>query len=64
MSPYQSEELENIRRTAERGLKVAQDKLDSPVIICTSRELDPFLDTFQHILDIIERIKLDAEKES
>lgn len=45
MNSYQKEELENIRRSAERGRKAALLKKDSLNV-----------DLYQHILDIYERI--------
>ena len=49
MNITQSEELENIRRTAENGLAQAQNELHSSNV-----------DLFQHILDIYKRIEADA----
>ena len=46
MAPYTAEALENIRRTAERGLKLAHSDND-----------EKFVDVFQHILDIVGDIK-------
>ena len=47
MTPFQSEQVEILRRIAERGLKLAQQG-------------DPgdykFIDVFQHLLDEIERL--------
>ena len=49
MTPYQLEELENIRRSAERGKAYNE------------RSNDPDLDVFVHILDLVERIKRNNE---
>ena len=38
-----------LRRIAERGLKMAQDRADS----------QEYIDIFQHLLDELERIKCD-----
>lgn len=39
-------DIDIIRRIAERGLKVAQDRADS----------QEYIDIFQHILDELERV--------
>jgi len=46
MTHNQLEELENIRRMAERGRNW-----------CAEREYD-FVDVFQHIIDLVEQIKV------
>lgn len=49
MTPYQRETLDNIRRAAERGRSltcIAGYDLGYP----------PALDTFQHILDLVEQM--------
>lgn len=53
MSTNQLEELENIRRVAERGRKSAYS--ESHNIHCPSTV---FVDLFQHILDLVEQIKV------
>jgi hypothetical protein len=50
MTPYQLEELDNIRRAAERGKAYNE------------RSNDPDLDVFVHILDLVQRIKTDVER--
>jgi len=51
MTPWQIEQLENIRRSAEAGLRQCQSYRYSV------RSWSRALDTFQHILDIYETIK-------
>lgn len=51
MTPYQKEELENIRKAAENGRAAAQPYIFNDKDYCR------VLDQFQHILDIVERIK-------
>jgi len=48
MSPYQQEELDNIRRQAERGRELAYGSYDHP-----------FVDYFQAIIDLVQAIKGD-----
>lgn len=50
MTPYIQEQLENIRRTAERGLANCNHELDF-------NNDNRHIDTYQHILDIIQNIK-------
>lgn len=46
MNNYQLEQLENIRRAVEQDLKVSEDLED-----------DSFIDSFLHILNLVELIK-------
>ena len=46
MTPYQEEELENIRRQAEDGRRIASEQ-----------KLSRLTDVFQNILDNYERVK-------
>jgi hypothetical protein len=48
MSPYIAEQLEILRRIAERGLRLAQDN--------TAHDAR-YIDLFQHMLDEIQRTK-------
>jgi len=52
MTPYKQEELENLRRIAERGKKEAEDGREM-----TSGTSSMFLDIFTHMLDTIQRIQ-------
>lgn len=50
MNNYQLEQLENIRRTADRGMQQVLDgEFRSPI------------NSFQHILDLVESIKRQEE---
>lgn len=56
MTPCQNEELENIRRTAERGKALVERKGMHVQRPPSSAE---YLDLFIHIMDTVERIKND-----
>ena len=51
MTPYYLEQMENIRRAAERGLKLEQDKNWTGALVRGN------IDTFQHIIDIVNEMK-------
>lgn len=57
MTPYQKEQVEIIRRIAERGRKLALLGRPDRVVV-----ISDFVDLFQHILDELKRLKNDTNK--
>jgi hypothetical protein len=64
MTPYQSEELENIRRQASKGKRLAEDhiKLDDEdgnyrLVMLDKKAIGRIVDVYVNILDQVERIK-------
>ena len=53
MNGYVLEQLENLRRTAEAGLRLTQ----------AEAQPSAFIDTFQHIIDEVERTKNYIERD-
>ena len=52
MTATQLEQFDNIRRAAERGLRMAQQSDQKPQ--------GGFIDIFQHILDDLKRIEIEG----
>jgi hypothetical protein len=61
VTPYQSEELENIRRAAERGKALAEYRKHPGMYPTRPPAPSHFIDCFVHILDTVERIKKNNE---
>lgn len=55
MTPYQSEQIEVIRRIAERGKGLVERRLEEFPQYATHHE--DYLDLFVHLLDEIKRLK-------
>jgi hypothetical protein len=53
MTPYQREQIENIRRAAERGKNIAEQDYN----YAKEEIFWKYIDTYQHILDLVEVIK-------